>query len=263
MGQTNSSNIFSVLGTNISSFSQKEFLATVDTHLKHKAECKPMFIVTVNPEIIIQSLIDQEYKNILSNASINTADGTGICWAIHFLYGAHVDRITGSDSTEKICELCAKNDSSVFFYGAMPGIAANAAEVLKSRISGLCVTGTYSPESSEINVDELPETEKRQIKQASAIFVALGAPSQEKWIHRNLPMLPNCKLIIGIGGTFDFITGNIKRAPVFFQKTGFEWLYRLYLQPSRWRRMLKLPLFVMNILFLKSSISDLQSHSHH
>ncbi len=260
MTQTGTSNIYSVLGTNISSYSQKDFLSTVNSHLVRKNGSKPMFIITVNPEIIIQSLIDQEYKNILSNASINTADGIGICWAIQFLYGAHVDRITGSDSTEKICGLCAENNSPVFFYGAMPGVAANAAKILKSRIPSLCVAGTYSPESSDIDVDQLPEKEKQQIQEATAIFVALGAPAQEKWIHRNLSKLPNCKLIIGVGGTFDFITGHIKRAPVVFQKTGFEWLYRLYLQPERWRRMMKLPLFVMNIVFLKSSIAKMQSH---
>lgn len=259
MGLSKSASIYSVLGTNISSYSQKEFLEAVDQHFQDN-DSKPMFIVTVNPEIIIQSLVDQEYKSILSEASINTADGTGICWAIHFLYGAHIDRITGSDSTEKICEVCAKNQAPVFFYGAMPGVATKAAEVLKTRISKLSVTGTYSPKSSEIDVDQLPEREKEQIKQASAIFVALGAPAQEKWIHRNLPQLPNCKLIIGIGGTFDFITGRIKRAPVFFQKTRLEWLYRLYLQPARWRRMMKLPLFVLNVVFLKSSISEMQSH---
>lgn len=260
MTQTGYSNIYSVLGTNISSYSQDEFLGNVNSHLMQKNDCKPMFIITVNPEIIIQSLIDQDYKNILSNASINTADGIGICWAIQFLYGAHVDRITGSDSTEKICGLCAKNDASVFFYGAMPGVAANAARILKSRIQNLRVAGTYSPDSADVDVDQLPEKEREQIQQATAIFVALGAPAQEKWIHRNLSHLPNCKLIIGVGGTFDFITGHIKRAPAVFQKTGLEWLYRLYLQPERWRRMMKLPLFVMNIVFLKSSISKMQSH---
>lgn len=260
MVQTNHSNIYSVLGTNISSFSHDEFLTKIDTHLKRRNDSDPMFIVTVNPEIIIQSLIDQEYKNILSTSSVNTADGVGICWAIQFLYGARVDRITGSDSTEEICEICAENDASVFFYGAIPGVAASAAEILKSKISNLKISGTYSPESSEINVNDLPEKEHEQIKQATAIFVALGAPAQEKWIYRNLPLLPNCKLIIGVGGTFDFITGHIKRAPVVFQKTGFEWLYRLYLQPERWRRMLRLPLFVMNIVFLKSSIEKMQSH---
>lgn len=260
MGQTDSSIIYSVLGTNISSYSEGEFISTIEAHLQNRIECNPMFIITVNPEIIIQSLIDQEYKNILSTASINTADGSGICWAIHFLYGAHIDRITGSDSTERICELCARIHAPVFFYGAMPGVAENAAEILTSRISDLWVTGTYSPESSEIDVDQLPDKVRKQVLQASAIFVALGAPSQEKWIHRNLPKLPNCKLIMGVGGTFDFITGRVKRAPVLFQKTGFEWLYRLYLQPERWKRMLKLPLFVMNVVFLKSSMSDLQSH---
>lgn len=259
MNPTENENNYSVLGTKISPFSQEGFLTTIDNQLRYQANGKPMFVITVNPEIIIHSLIDQEYRQILSNSSINTADGTGICWAIHFLYGAHIDRITGSDSTEKICELCAKNNQSVFFYGAMPTIAATAADILKSRISNLRVLGTYAPETPEMTVEDLPEAEKHQLRKASVVFVALGAPAQEKWIHKNLPYLPNCKLIIGVGGTFDFITGRVKRAPVLFQKSGLEWLYRLYLEPNRWRRMLKLPLFVMNVVFLKPSMPKTQS----
>lgn len=209
------------------------------------------FFVTVNPEIAVETISDLEFKKILNSSSINTSDGIGISWAIKYLHGEKVERITGSDSLERICSLAAKSDNSVYFYGAMPGIAKKAADILKDRIEHLNIIGTYSPPERDIPFEQLPGEVKEGLKKANVIFVALGAPYQEKWINDNISELINCKVIAGIGGSFDFIAGNIKRAPVFYRKTGLEWLYRLYLQPSRWRRMLKLPLFMINVILLK------------
>jgi N-acetylglucosaminyldiphosphoundecaprenol N-acetyl-beta-D-mannosaminyltransferase len=213
----------------------------------------PFFVVTVNPEIIIQSIIDNKFKYILRSSSINTADGVGIRWAINYLYGKRVERITGSDSLEKICGICADCYSSVFFFGAMPAIADKAAQILQQRIPDLKVEGTYSPSRTDILVEDLPAEIQYKLKNASVIFVALGAPDQEKWIHDNLPFLPGCKLIIGVGGSFDFIAGKIKRAPKLFRICGLEWLYRLIREPGRWRRMLKLPAFAITVMLIKLS----------
>lgn len=252
---------YSVLGINISSFSEEEFFETIDKKLRnHQRNDEPLFIVTVNSEIAIQTIIDNEFKQILMSSSINTADGAGICWAVNFQYGKKLDRITGSDSLEKICNICAVCNESVYLYGAMPGVAEKAAENLKSKISSLIVEGTYSPASPQVNFVDLPEEVQSSIQRASVVFVALGAPAQEKWIYNNLKHLPNCKIIIGIGGTFDFIAGEAKRAPVFMRNNGLEWLYRLYDEPSRWRRMLKLPLFAINVIFLNNSSSS-SNHS--
>lgn len=243
---------YKILGVDIAPYSKKEFFELISLRLQESGlESPPFFVITVNPEIVIQSIVDNEYKDILVNSSINTADGVGISWAVKYLYGQQVERITGSDSLEKICHLCAKHRQPVFFYGAMPGIAAEAATMLQNKISDLEISGTFSPSSPGLNLEQLPVETQEQLKNSAVIFVALGAPAQEKWIRNNLPKLPNCKLIIGIGGSFDFIAGHIKRAPLVLRKTGMEWLYRLYLQPSRWRRMMKLPLFVLNVLFLK------------
>lgn len=243
---------FPVLGIDISPYSKEEFFQLVEARLDDEDPTSPpFFVVTVNPEIAVQSIVDNDFKHILTSSSINTADGIGIRWAVNVLYGKHIERITGSDSLEQICTLCAKHSQSVFLYGAMPTIAETAAKVLQDRIENLQVEGTYSPDRRDLKLEELPLHIQHQLKQASVIFVALGAPAQEKWIHNNLPKLPNCKLIIGIGGSFDFIAGNIKRAPRWMRTVGLEWLYRLYLQPSRWKRMLKYPVFVINILFLK------------
>jgi N-acetylglucosaminyldiphosphoundecaprenol N-acetyl-beta-D-mannosaminyltransferase len=241
---------------------KKNFFLLVQERLKDNDEnSPPVFIVTVNPEIAIQSIIDNDFKDVLKTSTINTADGVGISWAINFLYNKQIDRITGSDSLEIICTYCAELNQPAFFYGAAPGIAQKAAQILTERIENLKIEGVYSPDKPDIPFENLPPGTQASLRSASVVFVALGAPSQEKWIHDNLKELPNCKLIIGIGGSFDFITGNVKRAPVLFRKTGLEWMYRLYLEPSRWRRMLRLPLFALNVMLLKTSSLDIQKHA--
>ncbi|MEX2351397.1 MAG: WecB/TagA/CpsF family glycosyltransferase [Balneolaceae bacterium] len=246
---------------NISTCSKQDFFVSVDERLQNSDErLPPLFVVTVNPEIAIQTITDNSFREILQSSSINTADGVGISWAVKYLYNKSVERITGSDSLEKICAVCAKLDQSVFFYGAAPGIADKAAVKLLEKYPGLRIEGTYSPESPDIYFERLPITIQVELHRASVVFVALGAPSQEKWIYENMHMLRRCKLIIGIGGSFDFIAGTQKRAPLMFRKFGLEWLYRLYKEPSRWRRMLRLPLFALNILLLKASNTTLKKN---
>lgn len=248
------SETYPVLGVNISGCSKKEFYGSIKERLENSDErLPPLFVVTLNPEIAIQSIIDNHFKKILQSSSINTADGIGISWAVKHLYNKSVDRITGSDSLEIICAMCANLDQSVFFYGAAPGVADKAAAILADRNPGLRVEGVYSPDTPNVYFENLPITTQIELQHASVVFVALGAPSQEKWIYDNMHNLSRCRLIIGIGGSFDFIAGTQKRAPVMFRKTGLEWLYRLYKEPSRWRRMLRLPLFALNILLLKAS----------
>ncbi|MGM0506337.1 MAG: WecB/TagA/CpsF family glycosyltransferase [Bacteroidota bacterium] len=246
---------YPVLGVDIAPYSKDEFYYLIGERLKDDDLLSPpIFVVTVNPEIAIQSIFDNQFKEILSKSTINTADGVGISWAIHFLHNKTVDRITGSDSLERICNDCATYGQTVFFYGAAPGVAQQAADILMGRIEDLSVIGTHSPEKPDMAFEQLPMDTQILLKSASVIFVALGAPAQEKWIHANLDKLPNCKLIIGIGGSFDFISGSKKRAPEILRKSGLEWMFRLWLEPARWHRMLKLPLFALNVLMLRSSI---------
>ncbi len=245
---------YPILGVNISPCSKEDFFGSIDERLQNNDEkLPPYFVVTVNPEIAIQSIIDNTFRKALQSSSINTADGVGISWAIKYLYNKSVERITGSDSLEKICSVCARLDQSVFFYGAAPGVADKAAAVLAAKNAGLRVEGVYSPDSPDMYFERLPLSTQIQMQHASVIFVALGAPSQEIWIYENMHKLSRCRLIIGIGGSFDFIAGTQKRAPLVFRKSGLEWMYRLYKEPARWRRMIRLPLFALNILLLKAS----------
>ncbi len=253
---------YQVLGVDISPYSIQEFYLLVEERLKdNRSTSPPLFVVTVNPEIAIHSIIDNDFKEVLKTSSINTADGVGISWAISYLYNEHIERITGSDSMELICTHAAKYSQSVYFFGAAPGIALQASAMLKKRINHLIVEGTYSPDKPDLKFEQLPIRVQYDLQKASVIFVALGAPSQEKWIHENLKNLPHCKLIIGIGGGLDFIAGRVKRAPVILQKSGLEWIYRLFLNPSRWRRMIKLPLFALNVMLLKPHMKSLEKPS--
>ena len=253
------SETYPVLGVNISPCSKSDFFVSINERLQNNDEnLPPYFVVTVNPEIAIQSIVDNSFRKILQSSNINTADGVGITWAVKHLYHKTVERITGSDSLEKICAACAKLDQSVFFYGAAPGVADKAAVVLKERNPGLQIEGVFSPDSTDTCFEQLPITTQIELQHASVVFVALGAPSQEKWIYENMDKLKHCRLIIGIGGSFDFIAGTQKRAPIMFRKSGLEWMYRLYKDPSRWRRMLRLPLFAISILLLKASNTTIQ-----
>jgi len=247
-------NAYKVLGVDISDYSAGEFFNKVEERLKTEdCDTPPTFVVTVNPEIVVESIVDSEFKQILQNSSINTADGVGISWAVKFLYNKEIERITGSDSVQKICAISAEHGQPVFLYGGMPNVVSRTAEILGERIENLDVAGYYSPDSPSIALEELPEATQRQLERAAVIFVALGAPAQEKWIHENLHKLPSAKLVIGIGGSFDFISGEVRRAPSWMCRAGMEWFYRLCVQPSRWRRMLKLPLFALNVMMLKMS----------
>ncbi len=128
--------------------------------------------------------------------------------------------------------------------GAAPGVAEETAARLQARFPGLEIAGTFagSPDPSE----EEAILERIRAAEADVVFVAYGAPSQELWINRNLQKLP-AALAVGIGGAFDFISGRQRRAPRLMQKSGLEWLYRLYREPWRWRRMLALPVFAVQV----------------
>ena len=252
---------FNILGIPISAHSRKEFYHEIEQKLaESKPNSTPLFVVTVNPEIATHNIYDGEFRHILNQSQINTADGIGISWAVKYIYKQQVERITGSDSLEEICKLSANYKKSVFFYGAAPGVASKAADILLGRIQNLTIAGTYSPNYSDMPFESLPKSIQHSLSKASVVFVALGAPAQEKWIYNNLKSLKNCRVIIGIGGSFDFIAGTVKRAPLAFRKTGTEWFYRLWLQPSRWRRMMKLPLFAINILLLRSDLQTQELH---
>jgi N-acetylglucosaminyldiphosphoundecaprenol N-acetyl-beta-D-mannosaminyltransferase len=152
--------------------------------------------------------------------------------------------VTGSDGVPIIAERAAEKGWKLFFLGAAPGIADTAADILRERHPGLQIVGVYSGSPAPEEEDALVEMVNNS--GADILFVAYGAPQQDKWIARNLPRL-QVSMAMGVGGAFDFIAGVIPRAPLWMQRFGLEWLFRLYLQPWRIRRILRIPRFMLAV----------------
>ncbi len=210
----------------------------------------PRHICTINPEFMMIARKDVNFRNILNRADLCVPDGVGLLWAARRIGKPLPERVTGSDGVPKIAERAAEKGWRLFFLGAAPGVADQAADVLRVQYPGLQIVGTYSGSPSPAEEDALVKMVNDS--HADILFVAYGAPEQDKWIARNLPRL-DVKMAMGVGGAFDFIAGVVPRAPMWMRRLGLEWLYRLYLQPWRIRRMMRLPRFVLRVLVERRS----------
>lgn len=202
-------------------------------------------VCTPNPEMLVAAAFDTTFLSVLQHASLSIPDGTGLLWAAKRCGGVLPERVTGVDLLEKIAAL--PEAGSIFFLGAAPGIAKQAAEALHARHPMMQIAGTYS--GSPKQDDEQEILRRIHASSATTLLVAFGAPHQERWIHRNLPKLTTIRLAIGIGGAFDFLAGKQHRAPSYLRSLGLEWLWRLSQQPSRLPRIftatVRFPLLVI------------------
>jgi len=202
-------------------------------------------ICTANPELVMIAQRDIHFFTILQRAQLVTADGIGLLWAAKRLGHPLPERVTGSDGLPIIAERAAREGWKLFLLGAGPGVAEKTAAVLSSRFPGLQVVGTGGGSPSDEEEDDW--VTRVNAAHADILFLAYGSPAQEKWIARNLPRL-QVGVVIGVGGAFDFVAGVTQRAPKWMRRAGIEWLHRLIKQPWRWRRMLRLPRFVIAVL---------------
>ena len=208
-------------------------------------EKSPHHIVTANPEIIYASNYNPELMTIVNHAALITADGAGVVWAAGQLGRPLKERVTGIDLVYRICEKAPEQGWKIFILGSAPGVADTAAENIRNAYPGIQIVGTqhgYFKPEEEPGIVETIKTAAPDV-----LFVALGAPKQEMWISRYKETL-QVPAMLGIGGSMDVLSGNVKRAPEIWQKMNLEWLYRLLSQPSRWRRMLNLPKFAVAVL---------------
>ncbi|NLE77528.1 MAG: WecB/TagA/CpsF family glycosyltransferase [Chloroflexi bacterium] len=202
-------------------------------------------IATVNPEFIMAARRDGEFLEVLRRADLALADGQGVVWASRLLGSPLPERVAGVDLMERLCAWAAGAGVAVYLLGARPGVAERTAVVLQERWPGLQVAGCYAGSPNLADEEEI--VGRVRASGARLLFVAYGAPQQDKWIARNVPRL-GAVAAMGVGGSFDFLAGVVPRAPLWMQRRGVEWLYRLLRQPWRWRRMLALPHFVWLVL---------------
>ena len=230
-----------LLGVKIDNVDTNEVLKKIEVFL---ADGRQHHIVTPNPEIIVFAQKDKEFKKILNEADLSIPDGTGIIWASKILKGDIKEKVSGTDLMEELLKnqksKCKnQNDPSsspalAGHYGAgiskfkifLLGGKNEAAEKIAKKFSNIVGFTENINEAVELINQGKPDI----------LFVALGAPKQEKWIHYNIDKIPSVKVAIGVGGAFDFISGKIQRAPNFLRKIGLEWLWRFMLQPWRAKR---------------------------
>ncbi|PIR13947.1 hypothetical protein COV49_00395 [Candidatus Falkowbacteria bacterium CG11_big_fil_rev_8_21_14_0_20_39_10] len=230
-----------ILGINIDNLDKKQVLAKIEQFL---AGDEPNYIVTPNPEIILAAQKDEEFFYILNKADLAIPDGVGLKFA-GWAMGKNIKRITGTDLVRDILDELGvppirragrNNELRIGIINWRGGLSKE--EDLKTSLQKI-----YSDIQFYIqNIDRkgrLFNLEGMNSFQPNILFVALGAPWQEKFIYHNLKRLPSVKLAIGVGGAFDFLTGRIKRAPRFMQIIGLEWLWRLFKQPWRAKRIWK------------------------
>lgn len=204
------------------------------------AKGEATMVITPNLDHAVRASRSDEYREFLSRASLVVADGQPLIWASRLLSTPLPERVAGSDLLPALCERAAQRGHRVYFFGGNPGSAESARDILTARFPGLQVVGTACP---PIGFDKDPQQNEAALADIQAaepdiVFVGLGSPKQERWITANQDRYGPA-VSLGIGVSFSFIAGDVKRAPVWMQKLGLEWVHRLCQEPSRlWRRYL-------------------------
>lgn len=228
-----------LLGIRVDRVSMAEAMQRVETFMH---EDTPHMIFTGDATGLMRAQDDPELYRIINEADLVTADGAGVVLSSRLLNQPLDERVSGCDMVVEISKVAARLGRSVYLLGAAPGVAEKAAENLCAQAPGLqiagCHDGYFKPEQEATLVAEIAA------RHPGALFVALGIPRQEKFIKQHMSDLgvPVC---IGIGGSFDVISGLKKRAPRWMQRTGLEWLYRVSKEPSRLPRLTALPRIVI------------------
>lgn len=232
-----------ILGVNIDNVTMKQ---AVDKVLKMTDSVGAKMVFTPNSEIIEMATKDKELFKILNEADLLTPDGIGVIYASKIIGKPLKEKVAGCELAENIFKKVSDTNKTLFFLGGKPGVAQTAYENLIKKYKNLKIVGTN--DGYFTNDDEI--IEKISQKSPDILFVCLGVPKQEKWIYKNKGKL-NCKVLMGLGGSLDLFAGKAKRAPDIFIRLGLEWFYRLICEPTRYKRMARLPIFALKVIFKK------------
>lgn len=211
---------------------------------------RPRMVATVNVDFLVNTLKwfsiqpkHPELLNILRRASLLTADGMPLVWTSKIIGTPLRERVTGADLVPRLAKEAAQHKKSIYFLGGKGDVGRRAADLLKKENPELIIAGTDSPfvhiegeKLFDTDKDDAEIVERINRSNADILLIGFGNPKQEVWFHRNRLKL-NVAVTIGIGGTFEFITGSVARAPVWMQKSGLEWIFRITQAPKRlWKR---------------------------
>ncbi|RQW45495.1 WecB/TagA/CpsF family glycosyltransferase [Novosphingobium sp. LASN5T] len=219
----------------------------VNTILGWVRDRKSHFICVRDVHGVVRAVEDPDIMALHYKAGMITPDGMPLVWLARWRGHRDVGRVCGADLVDALCEASAKAGVSHYFFGGKPGVAERMAQNLVAKYPGFKVAGLETPPFRAMTAEEDAAVVER-IKQSGAgvVWVGISTPKQEFWMRDHVDRLPGATLI-GVGAAFDFHSGDVKRAPRWMRKTGFEWLHRLLSEPRRlWRRYLILaPKFVL------------------
>lgn len=224
--------IVEVLGMRISDLSMEEVLSVIDELIRGN---KPSSIFTANAQHVRLFHADPEFAEAYNAATLVTADGFPIIWASKILGHPIKNKVCGSDLTEKLCSLSAEREYRIYFLGAAKGIAEKAKVRSEKLYPGVKIVGVYSPTRAQILDEEKSKEIIAKINSSGAniLFVAFGAPIQEKWLYKYRAIL-KISLSMGAGGSLDYLAGVMRRPPLWVRKINMEWFARIVQNPRRY-----------------------------
>jgi N-acetylglucosaminyldiphosphoundecaprenol N-acetyl-beta-D-mannosaminyltransferase len=224
-------------------FDRIDLAAAAERIIERHAAGQRTFVITANPEFVMLARRDADLAEIARAADLVVADGTGVLVASRMLGDPLPGRVPGRLLVPAVLQLAS---GPIFLLGAAPGVAERAAATLIRRIPSLRVVGTHA--GSPVPEEDQEMRARIEASGARVLLVAYGMPAQERWIARNLPLLPSIRTAIGVGGVFDQLAGRVRLPPRFVHAVGLEWLWRLAFEPRRWRRQRVLPVFAALVL---------------
>lgn len=219
-------------------FDNTDILEAVERAIRLMEERRHAYVVTPNPEIILESQKNEKLASAVKSADMVLPDGVGVIYASHILGTPIKNRIPGIDFASALMARISENGRKVFLLGAKPGVAELAGERLAERYPGLAICGVNDGYFEEEDTEFI--IEKINSASPDLVLVCLGSPKQEIWMKNNAELL-DAGLLIGLGGALDVYAGVVERAPRKWRSMGLEWLYRLIREPKRIKRMVKLP----------------------
>ena len=238
----------SVLGVTFDNKTKEAFLKELMARIDHK---KKSFVVTANPEIVMYAKKDPNYMSLIKEADYVIADGIGIIKGSKILGTPIVERVAGYDLMLALLEEANQQGSRVYLLGAKEDVLQSTVAKVKKLYPSINLVGSRN---GYFDFSDSAVIEAVQATQPDIVFVAIGYPKQEQWIHQYMRTASK-GLLMGVGGSFDVLSGKSKRAPKIFIKLNIEWLYRLIKQPFRIKRMMALPRFLREVKNEKKQVS--------
>ena len=236
-----------ILGFKIYKKKKSQILEHIDSYPK-------VNIISGNPEVLFNGLKNEFlYKNFHEETTLIIPDGVGTVIASKMVKDPVEEKIAGIELMHEIIGKCEKEGKGIYLLGAKEEVLSECCNNLQLSFPGIKITGRHNGYFDIYNCEDIISDIKKS--NPYAIFIAMGCPRQEEFIAKYMNELP-CKIYMGVGGSFDVIAGNVKRAPKWMIKLGLEWLYRVSKEPWRIKRLGSIPKFLWMVLMNKGKVNS-------